>query len=255
MKAVVRKSPQPGGFPLRLWLFRPLPAAAGRGVFPRFSPLLLALALSLLPLLAGCGFISGDSGGGNDGAIELIDFGDDEPDVFQDTVQEKRAEVAQGFMLQPQTVGTVRFVYEHQVLLERLSHLLSQLESALEDTGPDAVDVEWVIRVHGLTRDADALFAEIIDHDVPVYLEEDFGHLYLALLDVVKFAGVAVDRALAAGFEVGPSGRSLLAMSPQEVARFNVLIREGKYYLEASKELLQEQVTEVGGIAGQMTFR
>ena len=239
MKAVVRGSSSPAAVSWRR---------------PAFLPLLAALFL-LLPALAGCGFISGDSGGGNDGAIELIDFGDDEPAVFQDTVQEKRTEVAEGFMLQPQTVGTVRFVYEHQVLLERFNHLLSRLEAALQDTGPEEVDLDWVILVLGIAQDADALFAEIIGHDVPVYLEEDFGHLYLALLDVVKFAGVSVDRAAVAALEVGPSGRSLLAMTPQETARFNVLARESRYYLEAAKELLQEQVTEIGGIAGQMTFR
>ena len=228
-------------------------AGARRGL-RRLWPLLMALLV--LTAASGCGWISGGSGGdSSDGAIELIDFGPDDPQEFQRTVQEKRVEVAQGFMLEPRTLGTVRFVYQHQVLLERLTRMLDRLENTLQDTSPAEVDLEWVIEVHETTRAADALFVEIIDHDVPDYLEDDFGHLYLALLDVVKFVGVAVDRALAAGLEVGPSGRSLLAMTPEERARFRVLIRESEYYLEASRELLGEQVKEVGGIAGQMTFR
>lgn len=220
-----------------------------------YAPL-MALAALLLAAGVGCGWIAGDSGdSGSDGAIELIDFGPDDPEEFQRTVQEKRVEVVQGFMLEPRTLGTVRFIYQHQVLLERLSGLLDDLESLLQDTSPAEVDLEWVIEVHETTRAADSLFVEIIDHDVPDYLEDDYGHMYLALLDIVKFVGVSVDRALAAGLEVGPSGRSLLAMTPEERARFRVLVRESRYYLAASKELLDEQVQQVGSVAGQMTFR
>lgn len=218
--------------------------------------LLTGLAVLLLLMAAGCGWIAGGSeDSGSDGAIELIDFGPEDPQEFQRTVQEKRVEVAQGFMLEPRTLGTVRFIYQHQVLLERLDNLLGDLDTLLEDTSSTEVDLEWVIKVHETTREADSLFVEIIDHDVPDYLEDDYGHMYLALLDVVKFVGVAVDRALAAGLEVGPSGRSLLAMTPEERARFRVLIRESRYYLAASQELLSEQVSQVGSVAGQMTFR
>ena len=139
--------------------------------------------------------------------------------------------------------------------VETESGLLDELDGLLEDTSPAEVDLEWVIEVHEATRAADSLFVEIIDHDVPDYLEDDYGHMYLALLDIVKFLGVSVDRALAAGLEVGPSGRSLLAMTPEERARFRVLIMESRYYLAASKELLDEQVQQVGSVAGQMTFR
>ena len=214
--------------------------------------LLLAFLLLLPAASAACG------GGGNAGPaeFEILDFGPDDPaDDIDYQLQLARQNAAQGLTFEPEKLVRVSAVYNNQVRLERLQQVNRDLVTLLDYSNPGEIDLDWVIRVHQAVEDADRLYSEAVGYRLPEDLVEDFGDYYVEVLETVQLSGYGASRLLAAAVEVGPDGRSLLNFTDNERRRFDVLMREARFYLRGSEDSFKELTKELSSLESSLHTR
>ena len=212
--------------------------------------LTVLLALALLFGTVGCGLFGGGGGetaGGDE--FEMLEF-----DQVQPTPQPLE-DIVKGLTLNPEVLVEVRYLYGHQVMLEDMRRVSRDLQSLLSYSGPGDVDLEWVIQVHEVTAEADEVFGRLTSSRIPGPLRERYEDLFLDLLDAIQVTGYGADRLLAASIKVGPSGRTLMAMSGQELADFETLVREGRFYLMDGGRLIEKQLSGMDELISKLRLR
>ena len=218
--------------------------------------LVLLVLVPLFAMSVGCGMF----GGGGDGEGEefgLMEFDSPDPGPVVESLASVELEVQMPLLpgFDPSVLVEVGFLYGYQVRSEALQRINRDLQSLLEYENPSAVDLEWVIEVHEVTREADVFFARMTSMEIPVSQREQYEYLYLGMLETIQVMGFGSDRVLAAAILVGPSGRSLQTMPPEESDRFLTLLRESKFYLRDAETLAERQIQDVGDAVSQVGFR
>ena len=212
-----------------------------------FRSLVLFLAiLAALPVL-GCGFLGGSSEASDEFA--LMEFEPDPPTPAPEEI------VEQALSLNPELLVEVRFLYGHQVHVERMRQLNRDLLNLLDHGGPGEVNLDWVIDVHQTTRDADELFLLTTSLRVPESQRSQYDYLMIRMLEAVQTMGLGADRLLAAAVRVGPSGRTLLDMSDNERAEFDTLLLESRFFLNDSENIIEEHAEDLAQVVGSMRIR
>ena len=216
----------------------------------RLVALLLVLALVSISSL-GCGLLG--FGGDDDSEefleLDVIQFADDLPTL------EPEEEVARALSIDPDILEEIRFLYNLQVRLEGLRQVVRDLHSMLDYSGPGDIDLDWVAEVHEVTRESDDYFQVLTSLEVPASQREQYQYLYIAMLESVQVLGYGADRLLAAAVLVGPSGRSMLNMSGEEVDAFQTLMRESQFFLSDAEALVDRRITEVGRAISGLRLR
>ena len=219
----------------------------------RLVALLLVLAVVSISTL-GCGLL-GFGGDGGDGdseeslELDVIQFADDLPTL------EPEEEVARALSIDPDILEEIRFLYNYQVRLEGLRQVVRDLHFMLDYSGPGDIDLDWVAEVHEVTRESDDYFQVLTSLEVPASQREQYQYLYIAMLESVQVLGYGADRLLAAAVLVGPSGRSMLNMSGEEVDAFETLMRESQFFLSDAEALVDRRITEVGRAISGLRLR
>ena len=188
-----------------------------------------------------------ETAGGDE--FEMLEF-----DQVQPTPQPLE-DIVKGLTLNPEVLVEVRYLYGHQVMLEDMRRVSRDLQSLLSYSGPGDVDLEWVIQVHEVTAEADEVFGRLTSSRIPGPLRERYEDLFLDLLDAIQVTGYGADRLLAASIKVGPSGRTLMAMSGQELADFETLVREGRFYLMDGGRLIEKQLSGMDELISKLRLR
>ena len=216
-----------------------------------FRLVYLFLLILVLSLSAGCGFLGfgGDSDG--DGLDTLIEFQDELPPDEGAGI----AAVRRPLYIPPEVLLEVQFLYNLQVRMEGLRQTIRDLSSAADYSGPPDVDLDWVVEAHEVTREADAFFSILAGLDVPESQRAQYEYLYINMLEIVQVTSYGSDRLLAASVLVGPSGRSLVNMTSEEVDRFEVLIREASFFLSDADSRAQSGTREIGRAVGSIRLR
>ena len=214
-------------------------------------PLLLALLCSGgLLLMAACG------GGGEGPQVDefgIIDFGPDDPaDDIQYQLALARENAEQGLTFEPERLVQVNVVYSNQVRLERLERVIRDMIRLLETNNAGEINLDWVIRVHQAVEDADFLFAEAIRYRLPEGQVEEFGDYYVEVLETIQLGGYGASRLLAAAVLVGPEGRSLLNFTDTERVRYDVLVKEARFYLNEAERNFKELSKELNSKEGAL---
>ncbi len=208
----------------------------------RLVALLLVLALVSISTL-GCGLLGFGGDGDSEESLEMdmIQFADDLP-----TPEPEDAAAARALNIDPDILEEIHFLYNFQVRLEGLRQVVRDLNSMLDYSGPGDIDLDWVAEVHEVTRESDDYFRVLTSLEVPVSQREQYEYLYIAMLESVQVSGYGADRLLAAAVIVGPSGRSMLNLSGEEVDAFQTLMRESRFFLSDAEDLVDRRITEVG---------
>ena len=216
----------------------------------RLVALLLVLALVSISTL-GCGLLGfgGDDDSEESLDLDMIQFSDDVPSP------EPEEEVALALSIDPNILVEIHFLYNFQVRLEGLRQVVRDLHSMLDYSGPGDIDLDWVAEVHEVTRESDDYFKVLTSLDVPVSQREQYQYLYIGMLESIKVSGYGADRLLAAAVIVGPSGRSMLNMSEEEIDAFQTLMRESRFFLSDAERLVDRRVTEVGRAVSGLRLR
>ena len=216
----------------------------------RLVALLLILALVSISTL-GCGLLGFGGDGDSEESLDLdmIKFSDDVP------TPEPEEEVALALSIDPNILVEIHFLYNFQVRLEGLRQVVRDLHSMLDYSGPGDIDLDWVAEVHEVTRESDDYFKVLTSLDVPVSQREQYQYLYIGMLESIKVSGYGADRLLAAAVIVGPSGRSMLNMSEEEIDAFQTLMRESRFFLSDAERLVDLRVTEVGRSVSGLRLR
>ena len=216
----------------------------------RLVALLLVLALVSISTL-GCGLLGfgGDDDSEESLDLDMIQFSDDVP------TPEPEEEVALALSIDPNILVEIHFLYNFQVRLEGLRQVVRDLHSMLDYSGPGDIDLDWVAEVHEVTRESDDYFKVLTSLDVPVSQREQYQYLYIGMLESIKVSGYGADRLLAAAVIVGPSGRSMLNMSEEEIDAFQTLMRESRFFLSDAERLVDRRVTEVGRAVSGLRLR
>ena len=216
----------------------------------RLVALLLILALVSISTL-GCGLLGFGGDGDSEESLDLdmIKFSDDVP------TPEPEEEVALALSIDPNILVEIHFLYNFQVRLEGLRQVVRDLHSMLDYSGPGDIDLDWVAEVHEVTRESDDYFKVLTSLDVPVSQREQYQYLYIGMLESIKVSGYGADRLLAAAVIVGPSGRSMLNMSEEEIDAFQTLMRESRFFLSDAERLVDLRVTEVGRSVSSLRLR
>ena len=218
----------------------------------RLVALLLVLALFSISTL-GCGLLGFGGDGDSEDSLELdmIQFSDDLPEPEEAA----EAEVALALSIDPDILVEIHFLYNFQVRLEGLRQMVRDLQSMLDYSGPGDIDLDWVAEVHEITRESDDYFKVLTSLNVPVSQREHYQYLYIAMLESIKVSGYGADRLLAAAVIVGPSGRSMLNMSEEEIDAFQTLMRESRFFMSDAESLVELRVTEVGRAISSLRLR
>ena len=208
----------------------------------RLIALLLVLTLVSISTL-GCGLLGfgGDGDSGESLDMEMIQFADDLP-----TPEPDAAAAARSLIVDPDILVEIHFLYNFQVRLEGLRQVVRDLNSMLDYSGPGDIDLDWVAEVHEVTRESDDYFKVLTSLDVPGSQRKQYEYLYIDMLEVVQVSGYGADRLLAAAVIVGPSGRSMLNLSGEEVDEFQTLMRESEFFLSDAERLVDRRITEAG---------
>ena len=221
----------------------------------RLVALLLVLALFSISTL-GCGLLGFGGDGDSEDSLELdlIQFSDDLPEP-EEAAEAAEAEVALALSIDPDILVEIHFLYNFQVRLEGLRQMVRDLHSMLDYSGPGDIDLDWVAEVHEVTRESDDYFKVLTSLDVPVSQRAQYQYLYIAMLESIKVSGYGADRLLAAAVIVGPSGRSMLNMSEEEIDAFQTLMRESRFFLSDAEKLVDLRVTETGRAISGLRLR
>ena len=216
----------------------------------RLIALLLVLALVSISTL-GCGLLGfgGDGDSVESSDLDMIQFADDLP------TPEPEDAAALALNIDPAILEEIHFLYNFQVRLEGLRQVIRDLDSMLDYSGPGDIDLDWVAEVHEVTRESDDYFKVLTSLEVPVSQREQYEYLYIAMLESVQVSGYGADRLLAAAVVVGPSGRSMLNMSGEEVDAFQTLMRESRFFLADAKALVDRRITEVSRVISGLGLR
>ena len=216
----------------------------------RLVALFLVLALFSISTL-GCGLLGFGGDGDSEDSLEMdvIQFSDDVP------TPEPEEEVALALSIDPNILVEIHFLYNFQVRLEGLRQMVRDLHSMLDYSGPGDIDLDWVAEVHEVTRESDDYFKVLTSLDVPVSQRAQYQYLYIAMLESIKVSGYGADRLLAAAVIVGPSGRSMLNMSEEEIDAFQTLMRESRFFLSDAEKLVDLRVTETGRAISGLRLR
>ena len=211
----------------------------------RLIALLLVLTLVSISTL-GCGLLGFGGDGDSEGSLdmEMIQFADDLPTPEPDAAS--AAAAARTLMIDPDILVEIHFLYNFQVRLEGLRQVVRDLNSMLDYSGPGDIDLDWVAEVHEVTRESDDYFKVLTSLDVPGSQREQYEYLYISMLEIVQVSGYGADRLLAAAVIVGPSGRSMLNLSGEEVDEFQTLMRESGFFLSDAERLVDRRITEAG---------
>ena len=199
----------------------------------------------------GCGlFGGGEEEAGSGDEFELMEFEDSGPSTPPPV-----EEIFMRLSLKPEVLVEIRYLYSHQVVLEEMQRLSRDLKSLLDYSSLGDVNLEWVIEVHEVTAVADGLFARVIGERPPDTLWEQYEHLYVNLLDAIQVTGYGADRLLGASIKVGPSGRTLMTMPEDELADFETLVREARFYLQDGGRLIDRELSDLDGVINGLRLR
>ena len=222
-----------------------------------FRPFALLLVLLVSLLLSGCGLLGFGGDSGDPGEMELIQFADDpsagaEADAY--------AEASDGLdyrvlTVDPDILVEIKFLYNFQVRLEGLRQVVRDLESMLDYKGPGDIDLDWVAEVHEVTRESDAFFKVLTSLEIPESQRRQYRYLHVAMLETVQVSGYGADRLLASAVLVGPSGRSMVNMSGEEIDEFQTLMRESRFFLSDAENRVDRRITEVGRAVSGLSLR
>ena len=204
----------------------------------------LLVLLVFLALPAGCGLFEGEED------FELMVF---EEDLGEGSGGQGAAAFTEvvAFGVDPEILVEVKFLYGHQVRLERLQRVIRDLMALAEYENASEVDLEWVAEVHGVTEESEYFFDAVLGMRVPQGLMVAYNTLLVGALETVEMTQFGSDRLLAAAVKVGPNGRGLLTMPEDEADEFHTFIRETRFYLRDSERLIEKEMDSVGdAIAG-----
>ena len=213
-------------------------------------PLYLVFFLLVLSLSVGCGFLGfgGDEEVGDLGLIEFEDDGSSLPDEPQEAAR-------RSLYIPPEVLVEIRFLHNLQVRMEGLRQVIRDLLSASEYSGPSDVNLDWVIEVHEVTRESDEFFKVLASVDIPGSQRAQYDYLYVGMLEIVQISGYGSDRLLAASVLVGPSGRSMVNMTSEEIDEFETLVREAGFFLNDADARVKARLKEMGRAVGGLGLR
>ena len=210
-------------------------------------PFCLVFLLLFLSLSVGCGFLG--FGGDEEEELGLIEFEDD------GFVPEAPEAALRSLYIPPQVLVEIRFLHNLQVRMEGLQQVVRDLLSATEYSGPSDVNLDWVIEVHEVTRESDEFFKVLAAMDIPDSQRAQYDYLYVGMLEVVQVSGYGSDRLLAASVLVGPSGRSMVNMTSEEIDEFETLVREANFFLSDADARSKSRLREMGRAMGGLGLR
>ena len=103
--------------------------------------------------------------------------------------------------------------------------------------------------------ESDAFFKVLTSLEIPESQRRQYRYLHVGLLETVQVSGYGADRLLAAAVLVGPSGRSMVNMSGEEIDEFQTLMRESRFFLSDAENRVDRRITEVGRAVSGLSLR
>ena len=150
----------------------------------------------------------------------------------------------------------VDVIYSNQVRLERLQQVNRDMIKLLEVTNPGEINRDWVVKTHQAVEDADWPFEEASNYRRPAGQVEEFGDYHVPALAAVQLGGYGDSRLLAAAaLLVGPEGRNLLNFTDSERDRYDILVREARFYLNEAESQFSELSEEIASREGSLRER
>lgn len=215
----------------------------------RWSALVLALAAIILT--SGCALVRG---GGDEEAdpnqgLEMLEFGPDPTPI-------PVAEAVRDLSVSGLALEELNYLYHRQVLMEQLRTVNRDLEQLQGFEGHEgARGLDWVIAVHDVVHEADLMFGLALGMEVPEYQRDKHADMYLSELELIQVMNFGAARLLEAATVLGPGGRTVDALGPEDYRRFEVLMREAGFFLSRSGSMLDGRIEAVGGALGGVRLR
>ena len=114
--------------------------------------------LMLLFLSVGCGLFGGEE------EFEIMVF---EEDLGKEGGAAAAPPEVPSFRVNPEILEEVKFLYRHQVRLERFQRVIRDLTGLVEYENASEVDLEWVVEVHEVTAESEEFFDLAAEMQVP----------------------------------------------------------------------------------------
>ena len=216
------------------------------------SVLFCGSLMLLLAASAGCLFGGSASGDEAQDDFELMEFSDPEPTA----IPVEEVELSLG--INSLVLEELAYLYRRQVMLEQLSQANRDLVVVMEtDVGrdPEPLGLDWVIEVHETVAESRRISDLALSMPVPEYQREKHAELFLGELRAVQVMSYGSSRLLEAATVIGPGGRNVDLLGPEEYGRFQGLMREAGYFLNRSAGLFEVETAAIGAIVGRVQIR
>lgn len=99
------------------------------------------------------------------------------------------------------------------------------------------------------------MFGLALGMEVPEYQRDKHADMYLSELELIQVMNFGAARLLEAATVLGPGGRTVDALGPEDYRRFEVLMREAGFFLSRSGSMLDGRIEAVGGALGGVRLR
>ena len=204
---------------------------------------LVRLAASLCAMTFILGSMGACGGGDEDmfdgiGEIEFVD----EPTATPAPVE--RGDVIGEFLQDTALLlPDMEYLDMQAFYLDELQRVARDLSSYVGQGQSEASGLEWVVTVHRMVLEWDALQSLLVEQPVSSQHREQYGDIYVGMIESYYRIAFGVDRVLGAAVILGPTGRTADEMSFEERRRYLMLLNQAEYFAEIADEKLSEMKT------------
>ena len=149
----------------------------------------------------------------------------------------------------------IAYVHDLKTLVEEVTAANRDVERLTDDARGAETSLPWVIQVHDMHRASMELRIRAYAYELLDPLVLDYVDFHAAFLEGVQVYSQAADRALQAAIILGPDGRTVGEMTPEQEADFLSLVGEAQFFFRDAQVLLTRSGEDLSTLVSDLYLK